>query len=197
MSRIIDERYFQELAALDPGTVCARAGCSWDPRAGRYCLRVWELNYTLSPAARTIDPVQAGQPRPHDYLALFMIHYLLSAQAVDIQGVWISEKEIPSGAAFFRGPHTIPTQDITRRFGNDCPAFSRRCEQLEGTPLAMADAAYRFQITPRIPVAALYFEGDQDFPPESKLLFDSSISQHLAPDVLFALAVAVCDRLAA
>ncbi len=197
MSRIMDKRHFRELAELEPEAVCHRAGCSWEPREGAYCLRVWDRDYRIVPAARRIEPVQAHQPEPLDYLALFMLHYLLSAQAIALLGEWISEKDVPSGAAFFRGPHTLPTQDITRRYGNDARAFCRRCEALQGTPLPMADAAYRFEITPRIPVAALYFLGDEDFPPESKLLFDATITRHLAPDVLFALAVAVCHRLAA
>ena len=109
--------------------------------------------------------------------------------------VWISEKEIPGGPTFFRGPHALPTDLITKRFGNDLAAFGKRCASLKGSPLEMADAAYRFDIVPRVPVAVLYWCGDEEFPAEAKLLFDKSIARRLATDVVYALAVGVCERL--
>ena len=59
----------------------------------------------------------------------------------------------------------------------------------------MADAAYSFRMTPRIPVAVLYWIGDEDFPAESKILYDKTIAEHLAPDIIYALAVGTCDRI--
>jgi hypothetical protein len=60
----------------------------------------------------------------------------------------------------------------------------------------MADAAYCFNIVPHIPVAVLYWAGDEDFPAESKILYDSTIGEHFALDVVYALAVGICHRLA-
>jgi hypothetical protein len=59
----------------------------------------------------------------------------------------------------------------------------------------MADAAFAFSITPRIPVAVLLWEGDTEFPAEAKLLFDRTIAEQLPPDVIFSLAVEICNRL--
>ena len=108
--------------------------------------------------------------------------------------LWISEKDVPGGPTFFRGPHAIPSGLITRTFQNDVDAFCQRCSALQGEPVEMGDAAFRFQITEGVPVAVLYWRGDDDFPPEAKLLFDRSISRQLAADVIFALAVMVCSR---
>jgi Domain of unknown function (DUF3786) len=84
---------------------------------------------------------------------------------------------------------------IAARYKNDIEAFNKNCRQLGGIPLDMADASYGFKIAPRIPVAALYWAGDHEFPPESKLLFDKSISEHLALDIIFASAVDVYARI--
>jgi hypothetical protein len=59
----------------------------------------------------------------------------------------------------------------------------------------MADAAYSFEITPRIPVAVQFWNGDDEFPPESKILFDKTITEHLTPDIIFCLAVEICLRI--
>ena len=96
---------------------------------------------------------------------------------------------------FFTVSHEIPTHLISERYSNDIDGFRRTCEQLLGTALDMADASYSFNITRRIPVAVLFWDGDEDFPPESKILFDKSIAELLVPDIVLALAVEVCSRI--
>jgi len=92
-------------------------------------------------------------------------------------------------------PHEIPTHLIVSRFDKDIPGFSRQCAHYGGTGLALADAAFSFSITPRVPVAVLFWQGDEEFPTESKLLFDVTIVRHLASDIVYALAVGVCEQL--
>jgi hypothetical protein len=59
----------------------------------------------------------------------------------------------------------------------------------------MADAACYFKITPQIPVAVVYWRGDDDFPAESKILYDRTIAEHLASDIIYAIVVGICERL--
>lgn len=196
MSQTVDPRHFQELNGLVPAEVCRRALCSWDEAMCSYSLSVWGDAYSIYPGKETIEPSGAAKHPPHDYLALFMIHYLLGAQEIPAAGEWISEKDLPGGSTFFRGPHTIPTHVVSNHFGNDLQAFRIRCQELCGASLDLADSAFRFRVAPRIPVAVLYFEGDEDFPAESKILYDKTIGAHLALDIVFALAWAVSTRIA-
>jgi hypothetical protein len=195
MADYIDRIIFEDLAEQDPQAVCERSGCAYDPRAGRYTLTVWGETYWITPGAYTVMKSGPGPTQDHGFLGLFTIHYLIQSKTPPLDDVWVSEKEIPGGATFFRGPHALPTDLITKRFGNDLGAFGRRCAALHGRPLEMADRAYRFDIVPRVPVAVLYWCGDEEFPAEAKLLFDKSIGASLAADVVFSLAVGVCERL--
>lgn len=195
MTEPVDPVFFADLAVLEPKDVCQRALCRYDVAAKRYEVPVWGDDYRVFPKRSKIEgPDRSGRIR-YDYLALVVVHYLLRAKAVEPSGQWVSEKDIPGGAAFFRGPHQIPTHRMTARFGNDLNAFRTRCTQLRGRSLGMADAAYGFEITPRIPAAVLYWIGDEDFPAEAKILYDDSISEHLALDAIYALAVGICERL--
>ncbi len=99
------------------------------------------------------------------------------------------------GCRLFRGPHTLPTDKIVNRYGQDIEEFKKRCEHLGGSPLAMADGAYSFEIANNIPVAVLFWQGDEDFPSEASLLFDQTLEDHLPLDIVYALAVAVCHQL--
>jgi hypothetical protein len=59
----------------------------------------------------------------------------------------------------------------------------------------MADAAYGFSITEHLPAAVLYWKGDDDFPPEAKIIFDKTIATDLPLDIVFSLAVEICRRI--
>lgn len=194
MTELINKGHFLELAKLDPRDVCSRASCKFDPSLNCYSLFIWGTPYTIYPGECKI--VCLDQPnRLHEYFELFSVHYLLTAQDVTVTNEWISEKDIPGGVTFFRGPHQIPTNLITAKVDNSVDAFRELCLKHGGVSLNMADVAFVFHITDRIPVAVLYWVGDDEFPPESKLLFDKTLPQHFALDILFALAVGICEDL--
>jgi len=59
----------------------------------------------------------------------------------------------------------------------------------------MGDAAFRFQILPRIPVLVILWYGDEEFEASAKLLMDSTIDTHLPLDVIYAMAVELVNLL--
>lgn len=196
MTKGIDACHFQDLAEMDPQEVCTRALCGYETDTERYTLSIWGANYGVYPAEACIVRLSDNTPVTNTFLSLFVVHYLLTSQERPITKEWISVKDIPGGATFFRGPHAVPVYLIEKRYGNDMDGFAEACEQLDGTPLHMADKAYVFKIAPRIPVAVLLWKGDDEFPAEAKLLFDKSIKHHLALDIIFSMAVELCSRLA-
>jgi hypothetical protein len=196
MTNLIDSIYFQELSEQNPLEVCRRSLCSYDDTDKFYTVSVWGNLYKICPQQSLIECINKKKhERLHPYFDLFIVHYLLKAKEIEPVNEWISEKDIPGGSTFFRGPHEVPTDLITAQFNCNIQGFKNRCEQYMGTPLNLADAAFVFKITPRIPVAVLYWEGDDEFPTESKILYDKTIADHLALDIIYALAVGICERL--
>ncbi len=172
-----------------------RTNCRFDKAENQYFVNIWGYDYCVNLNRYEVIPQGAGLKTYQDFLYLFILYYLMKSKDIKPLGEWVSEKDIPGGAAFFRGPHTIPGDVITTRFGNNMDAFKQTCIKLKGISLDMADAAFMFQITPTIPVAVLYYFADEDFPCEAKLLFDKTIGIHLPLDIVFALAVEICNTL--
>ncbi len=193
MSNLIDVTNFKDLGSLDPEEVIKRTGCKYDKSQNQYIVKIWGHNYIVRAHSNEIMPEEKGMPAYKDYFYLFILFYLMKSKDLPVSGQWVSEKDITGGAAFFRGPHTLPTNDIAQIFGNDLDKFKKRCEALSGTPIDMADAAYSFKIANNIHVAVLFWYGDDDFESEAKLLFDKTIEQHLPLDIIYALAVEVCN----
>ena len=195
MTNSIDGSYFIELAEKNPEEVCRLALCDYDPIKKGYRISVWGEDYGIYPQESQIIRLQENNPDVGHLLGLFIIYYLLRAKDMRISKEWISEKDIPGGTTFFRGPHKIPTQIIEKRYENNVEEFKEVCEQLNGIPLDMADAAYAFEITPRIPVAVQFWDKDDEFSAEAKILFDRTIAEQLAPDIVFCLTVEICRRI--
>jgi len=194
MTNSIDPCHFHELAGKNPEDVCKRALCSYDRNKRCYTLSIWGKEYRVYPEESKIISNGEDKPDINIYLGLFIVHYLLTSKEIPISKEWISEKDIPGGTTFFRGPHAIPTHLIAQQYRYNISGFRNTCEQLGGSSLDMADEAYSFEITSRIPAAVLLWKGDDEFPAESKILFDKTIVEHLALDIIFSLSVEICTR---
>lgn len=195
MTELIDKSYFQQLRGANPQEICRNGRCSFSADTQQYSVHIWGGLYIVDHNRENITHILTNSPPHHEYFDLLAMYYLLSTKDTALIGEWISEKDLPGGPTFFRGPHRIPTDLITKQFNNDLLDFKNRCEQLGGTPIDMADAAYCFSVTPEIPVVVLYWIGDEDFPAEAKILYDRSVAELLSLDILFALAVGVCTKL--
>lgn len=194
MTDLISKELFLELAKLDPDDVCKRASCQFEEADNCYSLVVWGFVYRIY--LDKCEIICTDEPhRLHEYFELFAIHYLLTVQDVTVCNEWISEKDLSGGVTFFRGPHEIPTKLIAAKADKSEGEFSELCLKRGGAPLDMADTAFMFQITDRVPVAVLYWAGDDEFPSESKILYDKTLQHHFALDIVFALAVGICEEL--
>ncbi len=193
----IDQANFSDLKALNPEEVITRTGCRFDKANNQYFVEVWGCQYCVDLINYIVRPMGPGIKTHHNYLYLFILYFLVKSKNIVPSGEWVSQKDIKGGEAFFRGPHTLPCNKITDRFGDDIDLFKQECGKLNGAALDLADAAFVFEITPTLPVAVLYWQGDEDFPSEAKLLFDSTIEQHLPLDIIYALAVEVCHAIGA
>lgn len=195
MADIIDKTIFEDLKACDPDSVVLRTQCKFNKADNQYFVNVWGRTYCVDLNRYEIFDIGHGNKIFQEYLFLFILYYLIKSKNIQPSGAWISPKDLPDGATFFRGPHTIPGNLIAKNFGNDTDSFKKKSLELKGIPIDMADVAFNFQITPTIPVAVLYFLGDEDFPSEATLLFDKTIGLHLPLDIIFAIAVEVCNIL--
>jgi hypothetical protein len=96
---------------------------------------------------------------------------------------------------FFQGPHALKVDSLIRRYGQDLRGFREACEDLKGEPMDMADAAYKLLPFPRIALYYLIWEGDEEFKPECKVLFDRSIEEIFAADAIWGLVTRVSSAI--
>lgn len=182
------DKLWADLADLDVDEVCSRAQVSYE--SGVFLIPFMGEVYRLSCDDHTIV-VPEGMPESDGELELLFLAYLVDAKEIGLGGKWISEKEVPGGSLFFTGPHSMPVSGIKERYGTSPADFIERAGELGATTLDYGDASVAFTALPRLPVAFVLWEEDDEFPPEVTVMFDESIPSHIPVDVVLALVSSV------
>jgi hypothetical protein len=182
----IPDHYWQELSALNPETVCLRTLVSYEAHKGYEILFLNRL-YLCQPEARRIHlPDQPEKPLSfQDYLILLV--YLIKAQNLPLAGKKISEREIPGGDLFFRGPHALLKDPLEKKFARDPQGFLQTGLDLGGRETGKGEASFELLALPRIPVEYIFYGADEEFPAQVLIHFDGSVHRHLPLDVIWAM----------
>ena len=129
-------------------------------------------------------------------LELLLLVYLLNVVEIDLSHQLVGIAEL-SCRHFFQGPHEINTSQMSAIFGESLPLFITAAQRLGGTPISMADAAFRLSPLPRIPLHYLLWTADDEFKPSVNILYDRTIENHFSADAIWGLSNFVSDCLIA
>lgn len=195
MCHKLDPIFFKRLGELNPEDACRRSRTEYDSKRRVYRITAIGHDYEVDPENQEIKPLTPGKEQMSVELGLLILFYLLEAKDIPLEGKWVSEFNLKGGSMFFRGPHAFRNDEIAVRFGYDLAGFKETCLALGGKSVEMGDAAFQFQVLPRIPVAAVLWYADEEFDASAKLLMDATIEQHLPLDVIFGMALELIGRI--
>jgi hypothetical protein len=193
----VDPMLWENLREMDPAAVSSNAMVRFDQAR-----RAYRVPFLEDELLCLLDDGMVEFSRPGSIhrlsfeLVLAVLHYLLESRMKPLQGQWVSEKDLPGGELFFRGPHVIPTDRLLDLFGRNPGLFRKAAERLGGSPVPMADAGCRFWAFPRVPVLFLLWTGDDEFEPVLHVRFDRSVTDQIRTlDTIWALMNVVCRSL--
>jgi len=153
--------------------------------------------FRVDPGAERVEELA---PEPGRLLSqefqILLIRYLTTPMPGELAGEEVTEKELPGGATFFRGPHALPVQALVERFGRDAQGFLERGRRLGGAPVERGDAGLRFEPFARIPVTLVLWQADEEFDAQVTAAFDRSICRWFELDMVFLLVRQLATRLA-
>jgi len=183
----VPQEHWTDLKNAALSDVCRRTGAELDPPDA---LSIRFLNVDVRIDLSTCRLYRRQKDRwnaiTDPLWELITLVYLLNASGDPLSEKMIGVNELKD-AHFFQGPHAIDVSELLIRFGNDRKAFRSASEDLGGTPLELADAAYRFLPFPKAPVYYLLWEGDAEFGPHLSILFDRTIERHFSADGIWGL----------
>ncbi len=149
--------------------------------------------YTLEPDGLTFRRPD-GNPA-HEEEEAMLLDYLRNADGAPPSGRWIGFRELPHGTFYFRAFQGYTGDELVRRLDSD--GFQRAAERAGGRPIPLGDLGYEFRPLPLIPVAVVWWEGDEEFPPKASVLFDANSGRYLPTEGLAILGRLLCRKLIA
>ena len=174
-------------AAADPVGQAERAGCAATaegivvPFFGQSHV----VTHPLGAVGRSGKPVHAAT-------AILLLHYLTRADGTAHERDWLTFRELPDGLFYAVSFAARAESPLALMFGGEFPGhglaeFREAAGRAGGEPLDFADASYSFWALPRLRLAALLWEGDEDFPPEARIVFDAAADHYLPAEDLAGL----------
>jgi hypothetical protein len=123
---------------------------------------------------------------------IILLHYLIKASGTSPIGELIPYEDIPGLRHYFPVFEKRVLKPLQSAFGNDRSAFREAGVSLGGFTQEYGDSSFTVHALPRVPVTFILWEGDEEFPPLVRTLFDPTISEYLPLED-----IAVVSKLAA
>lgn len=180
-------RAARELAVgLDPLAAAKRCGAEFEPDGdgGLFTLRFLGAEVAIRFPELEFD---ADLPLPPHVRAL-LVYYLAISDGSEPNGDWTAFADLPNGRFYSRAFQGYSGDALARRLGERAIELAEAVESLGGRSLARdelatnADAAWVLPALPRVPVAIVWWDSDDEFPARAELLFDSTAARHLPTD---------------
>lgn len=113
---------------------------------------------------------------------ILILHYMASQTGAGPRGNWISYRDIPRASFYFSTFVKRAIDPLKKVFGQDISKLENPAETIQGQSIHTGDAAYEFQIFPKVAIQLILWEGDDEFPPEANIIFNDTIGEMLSPE---------------
>ncbi len=126
---------------------------------------------------------------------ILVLHYLTSVENHDTKEEYVSYKNLPSASFYNPTFRKRSTNRILSAFVDNPEALLDVSKALGAERAELGDVSVRLQVFPKIVVVVLLYRGDEEFPPETELLFRDDIINFLSLEDIAVLSVFVASRL--
>lgn len=176
------ERY-RSLAVQD---ICRRCQAEFDEKAGAFRLTMLSVPLLVSWPEYELTVEKSG---PLDkiiassYSQMLIIRYLIEGGAAPLTDKFLTYREMPWGDVYDANFQGRCIKRLAHSFGNRPDSFREATERLGGSKLGFGDASYELQWFENLRARLIIWEGDDEFPPSSQILFsDNTVVAFTAED---------------
>ncbi len=157
----------------------------------------WGLPLLVEPRQKRMW-LTAGDRRELTYqeglVILGLLNYAADHETLPPARGLVSAGHLRGGATFFRGPHVMASVLIARRYARAGREFLARGLAAGGREASFGEFGVEFTWFPGCRWLVALWEEDDEFPARAVYLFDRSLEELLALDVIWALGNVVADR---
>ncbi len=126
---------------------------------------------------------------------ILILHYFTQARGTKLSGKIIAYKELPSATNYVPTFSKRAIKPLVDNFGKEPDRLLDIAKVLAGRKADYGDAAVTINAFSRVPITLVLWRGDEEFPPNGNILFDSTISDYLTLDDINVLCETLVWRL--
>jgi hypothetical protein len=178
-----NEGLWQQILELDGEETARRAKCEYSQDLNRYIIVLLNKEYIVDlPEKQVLSAEDSSQAAFGEELCI--LAYLINAQDLPVADRLTPAESLPGGQFFFRGLHKLPTEKLEEAFGQYPERLYQVMGEFGAKRCEFGDASIQLYVLPRVPLAVIIWQGDEEFGPRASILFDQTAAAQLPLDAL-------------
>ena len=172
------EHYLEQFQKADPREIAERLSIPYDEEKKAFTLKflgtVHEITYPDFQVSHHPDEMGYYPLEEMIYGKILSMRFLLSGAVSSGTGKYKTYREMPWGEVYLRQFDGRCIKRLAFSYGNRIEDFRAILSHIHGIPLEHGDAAYEVEIYPGYRIQMILWEGDEEFPPSSQILFSDN-----------------------
>jgi hypothetical protein len=183
-----NEGLWEQLGKLDCASTAQRAKCKYSGDGEFYIIQFLNTEYIVNLSDKKVYSIREGlPPKPATFLEeLCLLAYLINANDLPLANKLVRAEALPAGQFFFRGPHTLPTKKLEKKFGVNPELLLKISEKYNAEKCEFGDASITLNVLPRLPLTIVIWRRCEEFEARASILFDQNAASLLPLDALLA-----------
>ena len=189
------EYYLKTYQEIDPKEISERTGFFYDEEKKVFTVVFMGSPYEISFPDYKIshkEDEKGVYPLEEAMNAkIFMVRYLSEKAKAPSSGKFLTYREVPWGEVYFRQFQGRCLMRLAFSYGNKLEAFKKVMTAMGAKPLEQGDCAFELEFMEGFFIRLILWEGDDEFPPSSQILFSDNFAVTFAAEDL-AVAGDIC-----
>ena len=189
------EYYLKTYQEIDPKEISERTGFFYDEEKKVFTVVFMGSTYEISFPDYKIshkEDEKGVYPLEEAMNAkIFMVRYLSEKAKTLSSGKFLTYREVPWGEVYFRQFQGRCLMRLAFSYGDKLEAFKKVMTAMGAKPLEQGDCAFELEFMEGFFIRLILWEGDDEFPPSSQILFSDNFAVTFAAEDL-AVAGDIC-----
>ncbi len=177
-------RALEELAKKDIQRQCQLAGADYKViRTGKTLISLLLMDRDYQITYPEGEVICRDDPGPVNLMKrAILLRYLNNAKEASGEEKLIGFNELPSGSFYNPAFSQSVVKLFINFFGKEPQKLKWTAKRPGGTEVPFGDVGVKISFLPKVSISFVIWKGDDEFPPNGKVLFNSNVSSYLSTE---------------
>lgn len=172
------EHYMEQYRNADPKEIAQRVGIVYNEDSKAFTLQFLGTEYQITYPDFVVTHTEDGKKyyplEEMIYAKILTIRFLIGGAKSTGSGKYKTYREMPWGEVYLRQFDGRCIKRLAFSYGNRIADFNKIMQHIQAVPVKFGDTAYEITIYPGYQIQMILWEGDEEFPPASQILFSDN-----------------------